>query len=43
MLQEALTDIRSVTRAMLLRVKDTLDVDMEEVKIEGDIKVGLIR
>jgi valyl-tRNA synthetase len=43
MLQEALTDIRSVTRAMLLRVKDTLDADMEEVKIEGDIKVGLIR
>ena len=43
MLQEALTDIKSVTRARQLTVKDTLDTEMEVVTAEGDIQVGLIR
>jgi len=43
MLLEARADIMSVTRARQLAVKESLDADMEEVKAEGKIKVGLIR
>ena len=43
MLQEARADIMSVTRARQLVVKEDLDADMEEVKAEGNIKVGLVR
>ncbi len=43
MLQEASADIMSVTRARQLAVKESLDADMEEVKAEGKIKVGLVR
>jgi valyl-tRNA synthetase len=43
MLQEARADIISVTRARHLAVKEKLDADMEEVKAEGNIKVGLVR
>jgi hypothetical protein len=43
MLQEARTDIMSVTRARQLTVKENLDADMEEVKAEGKISVGLVR
>src|SRR6266480_2721839 len=43
MLQDARADIMSVTRARQLAVKESLDADMEEVKAEGKIKVGLIR
>jgi valyl-tRNA synthetase len=43
MLQEARADIMSVTRARHLAVKESLDTDMEEVKAEGKIKVGLVR
>ena len=43
MLQEARADIMSVTRARHLAVKENLDADMEEVKAEGNIKVGLVR
>jgi len=42
-LQEARADIISVTRARQLDVKENLDADLEEVKAEGNIKVGLIR
>ena len=42
MLQEARADIMSVTRARHLAVKESLDVDMEEVKAEGNIRVGLV-
>ncbi len=43
MLLEARADIMSVTRARHLAVKESLDADMEEVKAEGGIKVGLVR
>jgi valyl-tRNA synthetase len=43
MLQQARTDIMSVTRARQIEVKENLDTDMEEVKAEGIIKVGLVR
>ncbi|HWZ20903.1 MAG TPA: hypothetical protein VNW73_19060, partial [Ktedonobacteraceae bacterium] len=43
MLQEASVDIMSVTRARQLMVKESLDDDIEEVKAEGNIKVGLVR
>jgi valyl-tRNA synthetase len=43
MLQEARADIMSVTRARQVEVKESLDADMEEVKAEGEIKVGLVR
>jgi valyl-tRNA synthetase len=43
MLQEASADIMSVTRARQLVVKESLDADIEEVKAEGKIKVGLVR
>jgi hypothetical protein len=43
MLQEARADIMSVTRARQLEVKESLDADMEEVKAEGNIRVGLVR
>ncbi len=43
MLLEARADIMSVTRARHLAVKESLDADMEEVKAEGKIKVGLVR
>ncbi|HYX50755.1 MAG TPA: hypothetical protein VE843_13480, partial [Ktedonobacteraceae bacterium] len=43
MLQEAKADIMSVTRARQLTVKESLDADIEEVKSEGNIKVGLAR
>ena len=43
MLQEARADIMSVTRARQLVVKEGLDDDLQEVKVEGNIKVGLAR
>ncbi len=43
MLQEARSDIMSVTRARQLAVKESLDDDMQEVKVSGNIKVGLVR
>src|SRR5260370_861571 len=43
MLQAARTDIKSVTRARQIEVKESLDADLEEVKVEGGIKVGLVR
>jgi hypothetical protein len=43
MLQEASVDMMSVTRARQLMVKESLDADIEEVKAEGNIKVGLVR
>jgi len=43
MLQEARTDIMSVTRARQLVVKEGLDDDLQEVKVDGNIKVGLVR
>jgi hypothetical protein len=43
MLQEAGADIMSVTRARQVEVKESLDADLEEVKAEGGIKVGLVR
>jgi valyl-tRNA synthetase len=43
MLQEARADIKSVTRARQMEVKESLDADLEEVKAEGGIKVGLVR
>jgi valyl-tRNA synthetase len=43
MLQEARADIVSVTRARQLEVKESLDAEMEEVKAEGNIRVGLVR
>jgi valyl-tRNA synthetase len=42
-LQEAKADIMSVTRARQIEVKENLDADMEEVKADGIIKVGLVR
>jgi valyl-tRNA synthetase len=43
MLQEARADIMSVTRARQIEVKESLDGDLEEVKAEGGIRVGLVR
>jgi valyl-tRNA synthetase len=43
MLQEARADIMSVTRSRQVEVKESLDADLEEVKAEGSIKVGLVR
>ncbi len=43
MLQEASADIMSVTRARQLVVKESLDDDLQEVKVDGGIKVGLLR
>ena len=43
MLQEARADIMSVTRARQLVVKEGLDDDLQEVKVEGNIKIGLAR
>ncbi len=43
MLQETRADIMSVTRARQVEVKERLDADLEEVKAEGGIKVGLVR
>ena len=43
MLHEARADIMSVTRARQLTVKESLDTDIEEVKAEGKIRVGLVR
>jgi len=42
-LKEARADIMSVTRARQVEVKESLDADLEEVKAEGGIKVGLVR
>jgi hypothetical protein len=42
-LQEARTDIMSVTRARQVEVKESLDAELVEVKTEGRIKVGLAR
>ena len=43
MLEGARADIMSVTRARLVEVKESLDADLEEVKAEGEIRVGLVR
>ena len=43
MLQEASADIMSVTRAKQLVVKEGLDDDLQEVKVDGNVKVGLVR
>lgn len=43
MLQEARADIMSVTRARQIEVKEGLDADLEEVKAEGAVRVGLAR
>jgi len=43
MLQEARVDIMSVTRARQIEVKEYLDADLEEVKAEQGIRVGLVR
>jgi valyl-tRNA synthetase len=43
MLEDAMADIMSVTRARQVEVKESLDADLEEVKAEGSIKVGLVR
>jgi valyl-tRNA synthetase len=43
MLQEARADIMSVTRARQLVVKEGLDDDLQEVKVDGNIKIGLVR
>ncbi|HEX6483507.1 MAG TPA: valine--tRNA ligase [Ktedonobacteraceae bacterium] len=43
MLQEARADIKSVTRASTIEVSQTLDPDVEQIKTEGVVKVGLAR
>ena len=43
MLQEAKDDIMSVTRARQIEVKENLDADLEELKAQGTIRVGLMR
>ncbi len=43
MLQEARVDIMSVTRARQIEVKEYLDADLEEMKAEQGIRVGLVR
>jgi valyl-tRNA synthetase len=43
MLQEARADIKSVTRASIIEVSQTLDPDVEQIKTEGEVKVGLVR
>ena len=43
MLLEARADIMSVTRARLVVVKEGLDDDLQEVKVEGHIRIGLAR
>ena len=43
MLQETIADIMSVTRARQVEVKERLDADLEEIKAEGGIMVGLVR
>jgi valyl-tRNA synthetase len=43
LLGEAVADITSVTRARSVEVGDTLNPDLESVKVEGMIRVGLIQ
>jgi len=43
MLEDASADIKSVTRARHVEVKESLDADLEEVKAQGVIRVGLVR
>jgi hypothetical protein len=43
LLQEARADITSVTRARQIEVKESLDADLEEIRAEGEIRVGLVR
>ena len=43
MLEDARADIMSVTRVRHVEVKESLDADLEEVKAEGGVRVGLVR
>ena len=43
MLREARADIKSVTRAREIEVSQSLDATVEQIKTEGEVRVGLVR
>jgi valyl-tRNA synthetase len=43
MLREARADIKSVTRAREIEVSQRLDATVEQIKTEGEVRVGLVR